>query len=564
MLFGGAAGIAGVAAIGKTIWSLGELGAQSLTTKASFESLMGPIGNATVLIEDMGRAADGTVSKLDLVRSANTALAGTTGQLSSELAAAMPKLVEAARAASMLNPAYGDAQFMLNSLVSGIKRGTPLLIDNTGIVLKVGEATEKYARSLGKSADALTSQERSIAILRATLEGTDTLIQQVGGNLDGVASDFVRADVAVQDMKTALGELFSPAVAAIARSIANAVSDVTGVLESTPYTRLAAEAKGYYDEIERITHMKVDPGEYLAGNKEVLLSEEMRVDMLKQANQQFTVAAGKLYEMNKAQIALASTTANTTRVTREYSTSVQNAEEWTNRLAGQASQAARELRGMRDGLLDVRMASSGLDTGSMKDEAAKLIDGNTFTGSYGSAVTTLAGTPMQWDEVNRASLNYANSVIFLNRQLEDHKITIGEYQYEIARLNSGITDLASSFNDTGGAVSDFEGKMKSLISQKLQPTFDLSGLTGGLLGGAGGDTFDEAYKRLAAVALRPEELQIHANDANWQDTFQKAGLTGLSPEDAQARAKELVEAYSKGLDFSLIDKEAIKDSIRQA
>ena len=40
------------------------------------------------------------------------------------------------------------------------------------------------------------------------------------------------------------------------------------------------------------------------------------------------------------------------------------------------------------------------------------------------------------------------------------------------------------------------------------------------------------------------------------DTFQeKAGLTGLSPEDAQARAKELVEAYSKGLDFSLIDKE---------
>ena len=85
-----------------------------------------------------------------------------------------------------------------------------------------------------------------------------------------------------------------------------------------------------------------------------------------------------------------------------------------------------------------------------------------------------------------------------------------------------------------------------------------------MLGGVGGDTFDEAYKRLAAVALRPEELQIHANDANWQDTFQKAGLTGLSPEDAQARAKELVEAYSKGLDFSLIDKEAIKDSIRQA
>jgi len=64
------------------------------------------------------------------------------------------------------------------------------------------------------------------------------------------------------------------------------------------------------------------------------------------------------------------------------------------------------------------------------------------------------------------------------------------------------------------------------------------------------------------VALRPEELQIHAGD--WASTFEQAGLTGLTPEEAQARAKELVEAYSKGLDFSLIDREAIKDSVRQS
>ena len=106
---------------------------------------------------------------------------------------------------------------------------------------------------------------------------------------------------------------------------------------------------------------------------------------------------------------------------------------------------------------------------------------------------------------------------------------------------------------------------KSLISQKLQPTFDLSGLTGGLFGGAGGDTFDEAYKRLAAVALRPATRGIvkYTPMGDWADTFQQAGLTGLSPEDAQARAKELVEAYNKDW-TSLIDKEAIKDSIRQA
>ena len=46
-------------------------------------------------------------------------------------------------------------------------------------------------------------------------------------------------------------------------------------------------------------------------------------------------------------------------------------------------------------------------------------------------------------------------------------------------------------------------------------------------------------------------------------TFEKAGLT-VCRQRMQARAKELVEAYNKGLDFSLIDKEKIKDSIRQA
>ncbi len=78
----------------------------------------------------------------------------------------------------------------------------------------------------------------------------------------------------------------------------------------------------------------------------------------------------------------------------------------------------------------------------------------------------------------------------------------------------------------------------------------------------GADVAAVAYKRLAAVALRPEELQIHAQD--WAGTFEQAGLTGLTPEEAQQRARELVEAYSKGLDFSLIDREKIKDSVRQA
>ena len=48
------------------------------------------------------------------MQQANSALAGTTGQLSTEMAAALPKLLEAGRAAAKLNPAYGDAITFIN------------------------------------------------------------------------------------------------------------------------------------------------------------------------------------------------------------------------------------------------------------------------------------------------------------------------------------------------------------------------------------------------------------------------------------------------------------------
>jgi hypothetical protein len=144
-------------------------------------------------------------------------------------------------------------------------------------------------------------------------------------------------------------------------------------------------------------------------------------------------------------------------------------------------------------------------------------------------------------------------------------ITQAQADYQLQRFDNTVNDHISSLRKVDTATGNYAttvDDLKGRIAGALTPTFDLSGLTGGLMGQMGGDTFDEAYKRLAAVALRPEELQIHAGD--WADTFEKAGLTGLTPEEAQQRARELVEAYSKGLDFSLIDREMIKDNVRQA
>lgn len=534
MLFGATAGVAGALAIGKTVWSLGELGAQSLTTEASFRNLMRSVGASPSLLDQMSRAAGGTITELQLMQSANTALAGTSGALSSELAGAIPKLIEAGRAAAMLNPSMGDAAFMTQSLITGIKRGSPMLIDNTGITLKLGEATEAYAASIGKSVAELTTQERSIAILRATMAGADTLIQQAGDSLDSMTSDIQRSKVAVEELKTAFGELAAPGVANAASNVAMGLQGITAALNNDRIAEINVDL-AYYNKLLR--EAEAQTVRTAAGRERHARSIQILKDQIS--------------ALNVEQQAIIAPTQNAARLTAEYRDSATGAAAasatFDDRLAGLIATARGGSAAMQS-LIGYIQGVSAAASGS-----------GTYTGFLGG-VDVLSQE--QYVNLTQQRIYMERA---LNVQVAANILTQQQADYQLAmfdkRINDHIGSLRTATTATGGYSSAMD-TLKSKIGSALTPSFDLSGLTGGMLGGMGGDAFDEAYKRLAAVALRPEELQIHAGD--WADTFAKAGLTGLSPEDAQARAKELVEAYSKGLDFSLIDKEKIKDSVRQA
>lgn len=527
MLFGATAGIAGAVAIGKTVWSLGELGAQSLTTKQSFTSLMQNVGQSPALLDRLTAAAGGTITEMKLMQNTNVALAGTTGQLSSEMAAALPKLLEAARAAALLNPAYGDAEFMFQSLVSGVKRGTPLLIDNTGIVLKISEATETYAKSIGKTTAELTSQERSIAILRGTLTGADTLIQQAGGSLDSMTTDLQRSKVAVQELKTAFAEFVAPGVAQTADAMVTPLQRITGLLSGS--------------EMERASTLLAIVNEHIKTGGISAAIAGTQVEGLER----------KIGALNQQELETGRAIGLTKQMTAEYSGEAMGAATasatFTDRLAGLTAMA----RGSTGALATLTSYIQGVN--------AAVAGGGNYTGFLGG-VDVLSQA--QYVATTQQRIDYERA---LNVQVAAGILTQQQADYQLATFDKRVNDHLGTLRSQKDAIADVGtsyDNLKSKISGALTPTFDLSGLTGGMLGGQMGDSFDEAYKRLAAVALRPEELQIHAGD--WAATFEQAGLTGLSPEDAQARAKELVEAYSKGLDFSLIDREAIKDSVRQA
>ncbi len=198
----GAAG-AGIAIVGATMkkaFDLGREGAVIEQTSESFGFLMEKVNAAPDLMDQLTAASHGTISAFELQSSTMTLLAGASGELGTSLANATPRLMEIAKAANKLNPALGTTAFMYESIATGVKRAQPLILDNLGLTLKVGEANIAYAESIGKTVEEMTTQDKAMAILNATLEAGDTLIDQVGGTTDSATDSFDQLDVAVKEL----------------------------------------------------------------------------------------------------------------------------------------------------------------------------------------------------------------------------------------------------------------------------------------------------------------------------------------------------------------------------
>ncbi len=183
----------------KKVFEFGEEGAKIKQMGLSFDGLLKSLGAQTDLLDQLRKASRGTIDDYSLMTSTATLLAGTEGELATALANATPGLLKMSEAAQKLNPSLGDSTFLYDSLAKGIKRGSPMILDNLGIIVKLEEAYADYATSIGKSADELTSEQQKIALLNAVLAKGDVLLKQAGGTTDGATDSFERMNTAVKN-----------------------------------------------------------------------------------------------------------------------------------------------------------------------------------------------------------------------------------------------------------------------------------------------------------------------------------------------------------------------------
>lgn len=217
--------LGGLAVSAKKAFDLAAEGAQIKQTHISFKNLIESIGVAPDLLDKLKMAARGTVDEISLMSSTTMLLAGAEGDLAKSLAEASPQLLKIADAANMLNPTLGDTTFFYNSLATGIKRASPLLIDNLGITVNITEANEAYAKSLGITVSQLTKDQQSQALLNAVLAKGDNIIKQAGNGAASLTDSYEALNVATKELADSLKVTLYEALTPLAEATAEFLRD---------------------------------------------------------------------------------------------------------------------------------------------------------------------------------------------------------------------------------------------------------------------------------------------------------------------------------------------------
>ena len=159
---------AAISAVGVAVnkaLDFGAAGANLINLERSFERFTSAAGaSGDMLLAQMKAASGGMMDQAALMQQYNAAYL----LMGEELASKMPEIIRIASAAS--SAGMGDFQYLVDSLVKGLGRMSPLMLDNLGFTVKLEDAYSEYASTLGKASSELTKAEQQQALLNAVIE----------------------------------------------------------------------------------------------------------------------------------------------------------------------------------------------------------------------------------------------------------------------------------------------------------------------------------------------------------------------------------------------------------
>lgn len=201
------AAVTAITAFSAAMLTLGMRAKDVEGVEFAFNRMAGSVGLG---LDQLRTAAAGTISDFELMKKSNLALSGSGEQLARRFGQDLPRILEMSRAGAM---ATGQSvEYIFNSLVTGIKRASPRLIDNIGLQIKLGAENEKLAASLGKTTDELTAEEKQIAVLNAVVASSSQFLDTFAGANETLGIKAARTKTSMQNIASVVGQFFVPAL----------------------------------------------------------------------------------------------------------------------------------------------------------------------------------------------------------------------------------------------------------------------------------------------------------------------------------------------------------------
>lgn len=214
--FGTALTAAAVVGAAKAVYELGQLGAQSLRTKAAFEAISGGVFNASANLDAMRAATRGAMSEQAMMANANQFLQMGIATSSEELG-------QMTEMAVRLGAAMGtDATASLENFSAMMANQSIPRLDTFGI------SSGKVTTRINELMSSIEGMTREAAFNQAVLEQGAMAMDRLGDAVEDEALAFERAEATMADAKAMLGEAVAPAVAAVTSQLALGVKELTG------------------------------------------------------------------------------------------------------------------------------------------------------------------------------------------------------------------------------------------------------------------------------------------------------------------------------------------------
>lgn len=147
------------------------------------------------------------VDDVTLMRNYNLAVQLVSEGFGSQLPGAMQYLQKVSAATGF------TMDYLLNSLILGVGRLSPRLIDNLGVMVSLAEATDKAAEMFGKEADSVTKAEQQAGMMALVLERLAENTKSMPDLLNTNAQKWGALKTSIKNTSNTIGFLLQPALA---------------------------------------------------------------------------------------------------------------------------------------------------------------------------------------------------------------------------------------------------------------------------------------------------------------------------------------------------------------